>query len=108
LDTVLLTLEQEVGPDYHWPGNVRELEQAVRSILLTMHYRPGSGDAAHLTEVLHQAIEREQLSAQELVSSYCTILYEKYGTFEKVARITKLDPRTVKKHVHAGVPSIKD
>ena len=95
-----------MGPDYPWPGNVRELEQAVRSILLTMHYRPGSGNAAQLTEILHQAIEREKLSAQELVSAYCTILYEKYGTFEKVASITKLDPRTVKKHVHGAVPSI--
>jgi DNA-binding NtrC family response regulator len=107
LDTVLQTLEREVGPDYHWPGNVRELEQAVRSILLTMHYRPGSGEAAHLTEILHQAIEREKLSAQELVASYCTILYEKYGTFEKVARITKLDPRTVKKHIRRVAQSMK-
>ena len=107
LETVLQTLAHEVGPDYQWPGNVRELEQAVRSILLTMHYRPGSGDAAHLTEVLHQAIEQEKLSAQELVSSYCMILYEKYGTFEKVARITKLDPRTVKKHLQTNQPAPK-
>ncbi|NNF45822.1 MAG: sigma-54-dependent Fis family transcriptional regulator [Desulfofustis sp.] len=107
LETVLVTLEQEVGPDYHWPGNVRELEQAVRSILLTMHYRPGAGDAAHLTEALYHAIEQDKLSARELVSSYCTILYEKYGTFEKVARITKLDPRTVKKHCSAS-PSNKN
>ena len=99
LDPVLQTLEQEVGPDYHWPGIVRELEQAVRSILLTMHYRTGTGDAVQLTENLYQAFEREQLSAQDLVASYCIMLYEKYGTYEKVARITDLDPRTVKKHI---------
>ena len=99
LETVLKTLEREVGPDYHWPGNVRELEQAVRSILLSMHYRPEAGDASLLTEILHQGVEREKLSAQQLVASYCRILYEKYGTFEKVAHITHLDPRTVKKHI---------
>ena len=92
-------MAREVGQDYHWPGNVRELEQAVRSILLTMHYRPGSGDAVRLTDVLHQAIERDALGAQELVACYCRILYEKYGTYEKVARITRLDPRTVKKQI---------
>ena len=99
LDTVLHTLEREVGSDYQWPGNVRELEQAVRSIILTMHYRTGAGDAVDLIDVLHQSIEQESLSAQDLVASYCRILYEKYGTYEKVAQITNLDPRTVKKHI---------
>ena len=98
-ETVLHTLAREVGQDYHWPGNVRELEQAVRSILLTMNYRPGSGDAVRLTDVLHQAIERDALGVQELVAWYCRILYEKYGTYEKVARIARLDPRTVKKQI---------
>ena len=99
LETILQTLEQEVGPDYLWPGNVRELEQAARSIILTMHYRKGTGDAADLTDVLHQSIERESLSAQDLVATYCKIIYEKYRTYEKVAQITNLDPRTVKKHI---------
>ena len=99
LDTVLHTLEREVGSDYQWPGNVRELEQAVRSIILTMHYQTGAGNAVDLTDVLHQSIEQESLRAQDLVASYCRILYEKYGTYEKVAQITNLDPRTVKKHI---------
>ena len=109
LDTVLRTLEQEIGPDYHWPGNVRELEQAVRSILLTMHYKTGTGDPAQLTENLYQAVEREELSAQELIALYCAMLYEKYGTYEKVAQITELDPRTVKKHIQNNnkAPSVK-
>lgn len=98
LDTVLQILEKEVGPDYEWPGNVRELEQAVRSILLTMHYHRDR-DGVGLTDELHLAIEQEALNAQELVSSYCRLLYKKYGTFDKVARITSLDPRTVKKHL---------
>jgi hypothetical protein len=98
LDVVMSTLEKEVGLDYDWPGNVRELEQAVRSILLTLHYNRDRGGGG-LTDELHKAIERESVNAQDLVSIYCTMLYRKYGTYEKVARITCLDPRTVKRHV---------
>jgi len=101
LQTMLQTLEKEVGLDYSWPGNVRELEQAVRSILLTLRYdRKTNGSSLEHKDELHRAIERESVNAQELISAYCTILYRKYKTFEKVANITNLDPRTVKKHLH--------
>lgn len=99
LDVVMNTLEREVGLDYDWPGNVRELEQAVRSILLTLHYNNNQRRAVGVTTDLHQAIERETVTAHELVSIYCASLYRKYGTYEKVAQITDLDPRTVKKHI---------
>ena len=92
-------LEREVGLNYGWPGNVRELEQAVRSILLTLHYNKNTSGAVGHTNELHRAIERESVNAHDLVSIYCSILYRKYGTFEKVAKITNLDPRTVKKHI---------
>ncbi len=99
LDTVMGILEKEVGLDYDWPGNVRELEQAVRSILLTLHYNKNRSGPAGITNELHRAIEKESVNAQNLVSLYCASLYRKYGTFEKVAKITNLDPRTVKKHI---------
>ncbi|MEJ2134011.1 MAG: sigma 54-interacting transcriptional regulator [Desulfofustis sp.] len=99
LDVVMTTLEGEVGLDYQWPGNVRELEQAVRSILLTLHYNNNNSYEVDGTNKLHLAIERESVSAQELVSLYCSLLYRKYGTYEKVAKITNLDPRTIKKHI---------
>lgn len=99
LDLVMTTLEGEVGLDYEWPGNVRELEQAVRSILLTLHYNKNNSNEVDCTNELHLAIERESVSAQELVSLYCSLLYRKYGTYEKVAKITNLDPRTIKKHI---------
>ncbi len=99
LDLVMNTLEKEVGQEYEWPGNVRELEQAVRSILLTLHYNKNERGAGGVTSELYCAIERESATAQDLVSIYCSILYGKYGTYEKVAKITSLDPRTVKKHV---------
>lgn len=99
LDRVMLILEREVGLNYDWPGNVRELEQAVRSIILTLHYNKNTSLAAGYTNELYRGIERESVNAQDLVSIYCSILYRKYGTFEKVAAITNLDPRTVKKHI---------
>jgi hypothetical protein len=108
LQLMLQILEREVGPDYHWPGNVRELEQAVRSILLTLHYRGNTGGVpAGLMGQLQIAIERESVSAQELLSSYCYILYQRHGTFGEVAQITKLDPRTVKKHIQTQVKKRK-
>jgi DNA-binding NtrC family response regulator len=99
LDVVMTTLEREVGRNYEWPGNVRELEQAVRSILLTLHYNKNASGAVGFTNELYRAIERESVNAQDLVSIYCSTLYRKYGTYEKVAKITNLDPRTVKKHL---------
>ncbi len=99
LDQVLDILDKEIGMDYDWPGNVRELEQAVRSILLTKHYTRNRREAVEYELNFHQEIDAESLDAQRLVSVYCSILYEKYGTYEKVARITNLDPRTVKKHI---------
>ena len=100
LKSILEILNTEINPNYHWPGNVRELEQATRRILLTRHYKGDTSSmSASLTDQLQKAIEREALNAQELLSSYCAILYQKYGTYEEVSRITKLDRRTVKKYI---------
>ena len=103
LKSVLEILDKEIDPHYHWPGNVRELEQATRRILLNRHY---SGDttsvSASLIDRLQRAIDEESVDAQELLSSYCTILYQRHGTYEEVSRITKLDRRTVKKYIIAA------
>jgi hypothetical protein len=92
---------KEVGSNYDWPGNVRELEQAARRILLTKHYKGDFRDASiaiGLTPCIKN-FENGSLTAQEVLTSYCNMLYEKYGTYEKVAQITKLDRRTVKKYI---------
>ena len=100
LESILKILDKEVGPNYLWPGNVRELEQATRCILLTRDYH---GDVSSVSlnqkDRLHKAIEEESVNAQELLSSYCNILYQKHGSFLEVSRITKLDRRTVKKYI---------
>jgi DNA-binding NtrC family response regulator len=94
------TIRRTVSEGYAWPGNVRELEQAVRRILLTNDYtaspRPASQD---VRERLIAGIETESLDADTLLAGYCALLHEKSGNYETVARLTKLDWRTVKKYL---------
>jgi len=93
-------LERDLGRDYHWPGNVRELDQAVRRILITQHYKGDSKPAGpDLREKLIRGIDTGTLSADAVIKSYCSLLYQKYSTYEEVARRTGLDRRTVKKHI---------
>jgi len=98
--TVLDVIRTKLGPDYPWPGNVRELAQCVRRIIIKRDYQgqiaPASYDAK---AALMAGIESGTFDADQLLGKYCTLLYEKYGTYEEVARITKLDRRTVKKYI---------
>ena len=101
---------RDVGSSYGWPGNVRELEQCVRRVVLTRGYalprvpaaseagvpkratRAGGGD-----ERLLDAIGDE--SAKGLLARFCGALYARHGSYEEVARRTKLDRRTVRAYV---------
>jgi predicted transcriptional regulator len=46
-------------------------------------------------------IQSGAASAQQLISGYCALVYERCGTYEEAARRLGLDRRTVKKHVAA-------
>ncbi len=99
-------LLRDVGADYSWPGNVRELQQAVRRIILTGHYRGEQmlhADGSRASDALSRGIRDGALDADSLLAEYCASLYERHGTYEEVARITKLDRRTAKKYVHRGL-----
>jgi len=101
-DMVMSTLDEDLPGDYPWPGNVRELGQAVRRILLTQQYRGDTGTAdSDLMATTVKGIENGSFAATELLGNYCRILFERYGTYQEVARRTGLDPRTVKKHIRA-------
>ena len=97
-------IECHLGPDYPWPGNVRELGQCVRRMLLnqtcTADY--SCGEPRDMVARLKQGIEHGNVDAQTLLSGYCRLLYERHGTFEAVARRTRLDRRTVKKYIQGG------
>ncbi len=99
---VTKVLEREPGRDYPWPGNVRELEQAVKRIILTGHYRGRAADRPEEDEAGRLAAEigAGTVAAETLLTRYCGILYRQHGTYEEVARRTRLDRRTVKKYVH--------
>lgn len=99
-DMILETLKRDLPPEYTWPGNVRELAQAIRRILLTQHY---DGDITitglNLEEELLDKISSGTLKADELLNQYCSLLYQRFGTYQEVAKRTGLDPRTVKKYL---------
>jgi len=92
---------RDLGSSYPWSGNVRELEQAVRRIVITRHYRGDAPACAGELEELGAAMEAGAMDAETLLSTYCTLLYRRCGTYEEVARRTKLDRRTVKKYILA-------
>ncbi|MGW8193609.1 MAG: sigma-54-dependent transcriptional regulator [Desulforhopalus sp.] len=94
-------IDKTIGPAYHWPGNVRELEQAIRCVLLNHdHCGEIEGWCEVPSDPLATSLNGIEVSAKLLLSGYCRALYEKHLTYEKVAQITGLDPRTVKKHIH--------
>jgi DNA invertase Pin-like site-specific DNA recombinase len=45
-----------------------------------------------------------RLTASQLLSHYCTRLYQQLGTYKAVARLTELDRRTVKKYINTPFP----
>lgn len=99
-DMIAGRISKSPGKIYRWPGNVRELEQCVRSILLKQTYKGTDNNSNNdLGTRLKQGLAKGDLSARELITGYCRMLYNTHHTFESVARITGLDRRTVKKHI---------
>ncbi len=85
---------------HSWAGNVRELEQAIRRILITGEYSPRTELApSNQRDQFLKGIINGQLSAEELLSGYCGLLYDKHRTYEEVARRANLDRRTVKRYL---------
>jgi DNA-binding NtrC family response regulator len=93
-------IDHQLGRHYPWPGNVRELEQCVRRVLLKKDY---TGDnkilCNDLKAELADGLENGTLPANRLIVGYCKLLYERFGTYEEVAKRTKLDRRTVTKYI---------
>lgn len=104
VDAVQTSLKRKPGANYPWPGNVRELEQAARRIILNREYE---GDAricaSSFKDKLIEGVTSGDMDAMELIASYCALLYQRHQTYEEVARRTKLDRRTAKKHILKGL-----
>lgn len=104
--SIASALVRDLPLDYAWPGNVRELEQAIRRVLLDGAYGGGSPTEGRIEE--HERNEgwtdllASGLDARGLLATYCGLLYRHHGSYERVARVTRLDRRTVKKYVGEG------
>jgi len=86
-----------LGPTYPWPGNMRELSQCVQNLLIHRAYQPLDPiDRASPAERLARDLARGALSAQELLSRYCTMVYVETGSYSETARRLGLDRRTVR------------
>ncbi len=101
-EEIAKAIRSSLGEEYGWKGNIRELEQVIRRYMLT-----GSCDitrpAAPLKKgSLEESIRKGDLSLDDIRSIYCQMLYDQYGSWEKVARIGGIDRRTVKKLVMMG------
>jgi len=95
-------IDRRLGKNYQWPGNVRELEQCVRSVLLRRDYKGKQKDEKEtmsLDQELLQGISDQTITVPSLVAGYCKLLYDKFATYEKVAKLTGLDRRTIKKYI---------
>jgi transcriptional regulator with PAS, ATPase and Fis domain len=96
-------IDENLGPDYPWPGNVRELVQCLRNVLIRREYHPAiaqridAGSSA--TDQLAAEMRSGNLTADELLRRYCTLVYREVGSFEQAARRLKLDRRTVRAKV---------
>ena len=85
--------------DYAWPGNYRELEQCVKNVLIRRDYRPSPPPSADPVDECAREFLGGSLTAGELLSRYCTLVYHRTGSYEETARRLELDRRTVKSKV---------
>ncbi|MGR9052398.1 MAG: sigma-54-dependent transcriptional regulator [Gammaproteobacteria bacterium] len=102
-------IRRAVPADYPWSGNIRELEQGIRRICLVGSYGD-DGKPAWSARGEHDwpaLLADRELSAHQVLHAYCGKLYDRHGNYEAVARITKLDRRTVKKYIDGGSHSIE-
>lgn len=98
-DEVEAWIKTHLGENYSWPGNIRELEQCVRSVLIRAEYHPPQAPTYTLQEELMDGMTKGKLTAEELLSQYCTLVYSQTHSYEETAHRLKLDRRTVRKKV---------
>ncbi|HLY37117.1 MAG TPA: sigma 54-interacting transcriptional regulator [Candidatus Binatia bacterium] len=96
-------IERNLGRDYEWPGNVRELEQCVRSVLVRREYRPPSPVSPTRRQAVLDEVAAGTLTADELLSHYCTLVYADTRSYQETARRLRLDRRTVRSKIDADL-----
>ena len=92
-------VRENLGDNYEWPGNYRELEQCVRNILIRSEYRPPQLKRPSGRQALFADAEKGELTADQLLRRYCTLVYARTGSYEETGRRLQLDRRTVKSRI---------
>ena len=98
-DDVAKWIDRNLGADYPWPGNYRELEQCIKNVLIRRDYRPSRTAPSDPLDEIARDFRAGKLSAEEMLSRYCTVVYRQTESYEETARRIGLDRRTVKKKV---------
>ncbi len=95
-------IDRNLGDSYGWHGNIRELEQCVRSFIVRQDYKPldleRSKTSGSLPDWLNPVVDGT-LTAEQMLSRYCTWVYAHLGSYEKTSQVLKIDRRTVKTKV---------
>lgn len=109
-DEVYDWILEHLGPAYLWPGNMRELAQCVHNLLIHGEYQPLQPADEPLSEqLLARDLAAGKLTAEQLVSRYCTVVYAGTGSYSETARRLGLDRRTVKAKIdEALLDSLRD
>ena len=93
-------IRDNLGPDYAWPGNVRELSQCISNVLVHRNYRPVTAEEpSGPLETLAAEFLGAELSAEDLLRRYCTLVFARTGSYVQAADRLGLDRRTVKSRV---------
>ena len=93
-------IETNLDPLYQWPGNYRELEQCVRNILIRNEYQTSRLAKTRESRDIFGDARQGALTANDLLSRYCTLVYSQTGSYEETARKLEIDRRTVKAKVN--------
>jgi hypothetical protein len=96
---VIAWIGRNLEPDYAWPGNYRELEQCIKNVLIRRDYRPARASAEDPGDQLVLDFRAGRLTAEELLSRYCMLVYQQTGSYEETARRLGIDRRTVKSKI---------
>ena len=95
-------IENNLDPLYEWPGNYRELEQCVRNILIRNEYQTSRLPKTRETRDIFGDAREGAVTANDLLSRYCTLVYSQTGSYEETARKLEIDRRTEGRKVNRG------
>jgi hypothetical protein len=71
-------------------------------VLIRRDYRPSRAGAEDPVDQFAQDFRTGRLTAEQLLSRYCALVYRQAGSYEETARRLRLDRRTVKSKVLAN------